>query len=135
MARSLMIGCGRFSPSFKPGPMVRLLKFRAVGSRYGSHLLPTRSKLFNMADYRNERNQGNNEMSEQRRRGFAAMDPQQRREIASKGGSASPGNFANDRNRAAEAGRKGGRARGARNGSDQSSNGPSSELRNEDPRI
>lgn len=45
-------------------------------------------------------------------RGFAAMDEDQQREIASKGGSASPGNFKNDPERAAEAGREGGKARG-----------------------
>jgi uncharacterized protein len=41
-------------------------------------------------------------------RGFAAMDQQKQRDIASKGGQASGGNFKNDRERAAEAGRKGG---------------------------
>jgi general stress protein YciG len=44
------------------------------------------------------------------RRGFAAMDPAKQREIASKGGKASGGNFANNRERAAAAGREGGRA-------------------------
>lgn len=48
-------------------------------------------------------------------RGFAAMSREKRREIASKGGHSqgkqnNPGNFANDRRRASEAGRKGGRA-------------------------
>jgi general stress protein YciG len=37
------------------------------------------------------------------------MDPNRQREIASKGGKASGGNFANDRSRAAEAGRVGGK--------------------------
>ncbi len=41
-------------------------------------------------------------------RGFAGMDADKQREIASKGGSASPGNFKNDPERASEAGRKGG---------------------------
>src|SRR6516164_5812426 len=41
-------------------------------------------------------------------RGFASMDEEKQREIASKGGQASGGNFANDPARAAEAGRKGG---------------------------
>jgi general stress protein YciG len=41
-------------------------------------------------------------------RGFVAMDSEKQREIASKGGSESPGNFANDPGRASEAGRKGG---------------------------
>ncbi len=40
-------------------------------------------------------------------RGFASMDPAKQREIASKGGHASGGNFANDRKRASEAGKKG----------------------------
>ena len=35
-------------------------------------------------------------------RGFASMDPEKQREIASKGGSESPGNFKNDPERAAE---------------------------------
>jgi general stress protein YciG len=48
-------------------------------------------------------------------RGFAAMDEEQQREIASRGGHSqgkenNPGNFANDRQRASEAGRKGGQA-------------------------
>jgi len=41
-------------------------------------------------------------------RGFAGMSDRKRREIASKGGSASGGNFKDDPQRAAEAGRKGG---------------------------
>ncbi len=40
-------------------------------------------------------------------RGFASMDPDKQREIASKGGKASGGNFANDPERASEAGKKG----------------------------
>ena len=49
------------------------------------------------------------------RQGFASMDKDQQREIASKGGQSqgkenNPGNFANDPKRAAEAGRKGGRS-------------------------
>jgi hypothetical protein len=44
------------------------------------------------------------------KRGFAAMNPQRQREIASKGGKASGGNFAHDRERAAAAGREGGKA-------------------------
>jgi uncharacterized protein len=55
--------------------------------------------------------------SDSSKRGFAAMDEDKQREIASKGGQSqgkenNPGNFANDRDRAAEAGRKGGQARG-----------------------
>ena len=45
-------------------------------------------------------------------RGFAAMSEEQQREIASKGGQASGGNFKNDPERAAEAGHKGGQASG-----------------------
>lgn len=41
-------------------------------------------------------------------RGFAAMDPELQRKIASKGGKASGGNFKHDRQKAQEAGRKGG---------------------------
>jgi len=41
-------------------------------------------------------------------RGFAAMGAERQREIASRGGKASGGNFANDTVRAAAAGRKGG---------------------------
>lgn len=40
-------------------------------------------------------------------RGFASMDPDKQREIASKGGKASGGNFANDPERASIAGKKG----------------------------
>ena len=48
-------------------------------------------------------------------RGFAGMDESEQREIASKGGKNqgkenNPGNFANDREKASEAGRKGGQA-------------------------
>ncbi len=57
----------------------------------------------------NNQNQGNSN------RGFAAMDEETQREIASKGGQSqgkenNPGNFANDRQKASEAGRKGGQA-------------------------
>lgn len=41
-------------------------------------------------------------------RGFASMDEDKQREIASKGGSASGGNFKNDRDKARRAGKKGG---------------------------
>ena len=43
-------------------------------------------------------------------RGFASMDQKKQREIASKGGRASGGNFKNDPGRASEAGRKGGQS-------------------------
>ena len=47
------------------------------------------------------------------KRGFASMDEDKQREIASKGGHSqgkenNPGNFANDREKASAAGRKGG---------------------------
>lgn len=41
-------------------------------------------------------------------RGFASMDEAKQKEIASKGGSMSPGNFKNDRQKASRAGKKGG---------------------------
>ena len=47
------------------------------------------------------------------RRGFAAMDPERRREIAKRGGASVPGekrSFAQNRDLAANAGRKGGAA-------------------------
>jgi general stress protein YciG len=51
-------------------------------------------------------------------RGFALMSAEKRRAAAAKGGRAqnkksNPGNFANDRKRAAKAGAKGGRAKRA----------------------
>jgi general stress protein YciG len=42
------------------------------------------------------------------KRGFASMDKEKQREIASKGGQQSSGNFKNDREKASEAGKKGG---------------------------
>jgi len=52
-------------------------------------------------------------------RGFASMDEEKQRAIASKGGQSqgkenNPGNFANDPERAAKAGRKGGQSSGRR---------------------
>lgn len=47
-------------------------------------------------------------MTDNRKRGFAAMDPARQKEIARKGGQASGGNFKNDRQKASEAGKKGG---------------------------
>lgn len=41
-------------------------------------------------------------------RGFASMDADQQKKIASMGGKASPSNFKNDRNKASEAGKRGG---------------------------
>lgn len=52
-----------------------------------------------------------NESKPKVRRGFAAMDPERRREIARKGGSSVPGekrSFSKDRDLAATAGKKGG---------------------------
>jgi len=51
----------------------------------------------------------------QSERGFASMDEQKQGDIASKGGQSqgkenNPGNFANDREKASEAGQKGGRS-------------------------
>jgi hypothetical protein len=43
-------------------------------------------------------------------RGFASMDETKQRDIASRGGQASGGNFKNDPERASEAGRKGGQS-------------------------
>ncbi len=47
-------------------------------------------------------------------RGFASMTKAKQKEIASMGGSRSPGNFKNDRAKASRAGKKGGQ-RSARN--------------------
>ena len=52
--------------------------------------------------------QTTHENPESSNRGFASMNQEQQREIASKGGQASGGNFKNDPERAAEAGHKGG---------------------------
>ncbi len=46
-------------------------------------------------------------------RGFASMDSEKQRKIASAGGKASGGNFANDRKRASIAGKKGAEAQSA----------------------
>lgn len=46
-------------------------------------------------------------MGDTSNRGFASMDEDKQREIASKGGKASSGNFANDREKASRAGKKG----------------------------
>ena len=61
-------------------------------------------------------------MADNSNRGFASMDPDKQKEIASKGGQASGGNFANDPSRASKAGKKGAeaqstedKARGGRN--------------------
>jgi uncharacterized protein len=56
--------------------------------------------------------------------GFASMDEDKQREIASKGGQSqgketNPGNFANDPARAAQAGRAGGQSRGRAQQQDQ----------------
>jgi uncharacterized protein len=60
------------------------------------------------------------------KRGFASMDDQKQREIASEGGKASGGNFKNDPERASEAGKKGGESsRGGSRGSSSGSAGRS----------
>jgi len=69
----------------------------------------------------------NNENNNSGGRGFASMDPERQREIASKGGQSqgkenNPGNFANDPERAREAGRKGGQARGSNNSGSEGGN-------------
>jgi general stress protein YciG len=51
---------------------------------------------------------GDDTMASNSNRGFASMSKSKQQEIASKGGKASGGNFANDRQKASEAGRKGG---------------------------
>jgi general stress protein YciG len=48
-------------------------------------------------------------------RGFASMSEEERKKIASEGGSASGGNFKNDREKASRAGKKGGQASGSNN--------------------
>lgn len=53
-------------------------------------------------------NNGRGNTGSSSKRGFAAMDEETQRKIASKGGQASGGNFKNDPDRAREAGRKGG---------------------------
>jgi len=55
----------------------------------------------------------NEEIRRPSRRGFAAMDPERRREIARRGGASVPSekrSFAKNRDLAADAGRKGGSA-------------------------
>ena len=66
-------------------------------------------------DSDNNKSDNNSEQGEQGRgrQGFATMDQEKQKEIASKGGKSqgkenNPGNFANDPDRAREAGRKGG---------------------------
>lgn len=46
--------------------------------------------------------------SNSNKQGFASMDSDKQKDIASKGGKASSGNFKNDPQRASEAGKKGG---------------------------
>ena len=58
-------------------------------------------------------------------RGFASMDENKQREIASQGGKASSDNFSNDRERATETGRKGGQQSSGGRGSEQDSRGGS----------
>lgn len=51
---------------------------------------------------------GNQSGGDTSKRGFASMDEDKQKEIASEGGKASGGNFKNDPERASEAGKKGG---------------------------
>jgi general stress protein YciG len=60
------------------------------------------------------------------KRGFASMDDDKQREIASKGGEASGGNFKNDPDRAAEAGKKGGQSSSGGDGGGSDRGGRSS---------
>ncbi|NWJ27592.1 general stress protein [Rhizobium sp. RM] len=53
-------------------------------------------------------NQGNNQSGDTSKRGFASMDDDKQKDIASDGGKASGENFKNDPERASEAGKKGG---------------------------
>ncbi|QKK33321.1 general stress protein (plasmid) [Rhizobium indicum] len=53
-------------------------------------------------------NQSGNQSGDTSKRGFASMDDEKQKDIASKGGQASGGNFKNDPERASEAGKKGG---------------------------
>jgi general stress protein YciG len=59
------------------------------------------------------------------KRGFASMDDDKQRDIASKGGEASSGNFKNDPERAAEAGKKGGQSSSGGNGGNSDRGGRS----------
>ncbi|CAN7671688.1 general stress protein [Rhizobium sp. LjRoot98] len=52
--------------------------------------------------------QGGNQGGDTSKRGFASMDDDKQKDIASEGGKASGGNFKNDPERASEAGKKGG---------------------------
>lgn len=76
--------------------------------------------LSSMAD----NNDRTNNQGDTSNRGFASMDEDKQREIASKGGQSqgkenNPGNFANDRQKASEAGRKGGQNSHGGNQNDQ----------------
>jgi general stress protein YciG len=66
---------------------------------------------------RGQQGQGNKgqQSGDTSKRGFASMDDDKQRDIASKGGEASGGNFKNDPERAAEAGKKGGQSSGGSN--------------------
>jgi general stress protein YciG len=55
---------------------------------------------------------GNQSGGNTSKRGFASIDDEKQRDIASKGGQASGGNLANDPERASEAGKKGGQSSG-----------------------
>jgi len=67
-----------------------------------------------MPNQQSDRGQGQGSKSQQAgdtsKRGFASMDDEKQRDISSKGGQTSGGNFKNDPNRASEAGKKGGQS-------------------------
>ena len=76
-----------------------------------------------MADQEQQGQQGQGDTSS---RGFASMDEDKQREIASKGGESVPDekrSFSQDRELAAEAGRKGGEASGGNQGGQQAGSG------------
>lgn len=79
-------------------------------------------------------NNRNNNSGDTSNRGFASMDPEQQREIASKGGQSqgkenNPGNFANDREKASHAGRIGGEhSHGAQDSMDSNSQDDDSDM-------
>ena len=78
-----------------------------------------------------DRNQGGNQGGNTSNRGFASMDDDKQRDIASKGGQSVPAeerSFSKDRELASEAGRKGGEnSQGGQNGGDNGDNGGNSD--------
>jgi uncharacterized protein len=81
---------------------------------------------FNLNIMANENNRGNGQGGNTSNRGFASMDPERQREIASKGGKAAheSGNAHEfDSEEAREAGRKGGMSRGNNSGGNEGGRG------------